>query len=311
MTDDQTELAGSDEGLERDTRTRVRRLDVQFLARPPRSVSPLATIRVLFGGGLQQAGWVIAGFGMIFAWAFAGNAEIAWSARAGTLTQIDALVIESFDTGASANNVSIYGTRYAYESGGRRFEGTSYASGQQMNAGDTVRVEHAAADPSMSRIQGMRSAMFGPAVLIVLVFPGIGVLLIVFSLRGRLRELQLLRTGQVAFGRLVGKSPTNVTINKQPVYELQFEFKAQDGRTGKASARSHTPAELEDEAEEALLYDPQDLTRVVMLDALPGQPKVQPSGQLDVGFAQALRVVILPTLTLGGHGYWAYVHLLA
>lgn len=314
MTDDEIDSAasdGDDEGPGRAVTPTARRLDVQLLARPPRAVPPAVAIRVLFSGAILQAGWLIVGFGMVFAWLFVGNAEIAWLPRAGTLGEVDAQVVESFDTGASTNNQTVYGARYAFELGGRRFEGTSYASGRQMSVGDAVRVEYSVADPELSRIRDMRSAIFGPAVLMVLLFPGIGVALIAFSLHGRLRALRLLRTGDVAFGRLVEKLPTQVTVNNQPVFELRFEFRTRDGRTGKASTHLHMPAALEDETEEALLYDPRDLASAVPFDTVPGQPVIESSGALGVGRGRVLSVLILPVLTLVGHGYWAWVKFFA
>jgi hypothetical protein len=288
-----------------------RRIALQFLVRPPRRLSPALMLQTVFGGVLQQMGWIFFGFGMVFVWAFAGQAEIAWSPRAGALGQTQAQVLGIVETGASINETQVYGTRYRYSVGGRDFENVSYATGHHLREGDTTTVEYSLAQPQMSRIEGMRSAVFGPLVLFVLIFPAIGLAFVIGAVPGRLRQLQLLRHGLPAFGRLVDKSPTNVRINNQPVYSLRFEFKAQDGRTGVAEARTHMPETLEDEEQEAVLYDPRDLTRAIVFDGATGRPGVAPDGNLHGHVGAALARLLLPILALGGHGYWVWLQFLA
>jgi hypothetical protein len=287
-----------------------RRVALQYLARPPRRLSPALVLQTLFGGALQQMGWVFFGFGMVFVWVFVGKAEIAWSLRSCTCGEAQARVLGMVETGASVNERPVQGTRYSFSVGGRAFENVSYATGYHLNEGKEATVEFSLERPQMSRIKGMRSAVFGPAVLFVLIFPAVGLAFVLGALPGRMRELRLLRHGLPGFGRLVDKSPTNVSINKQPVYRLRFEFKARDGRTGIAEARSHMPESLEDEAQEAVLYDPQDLARAVVLDNMAGKPEVTPEGNLRGHTGAAVARLFLPLLCLGGHGYWAYLQFL-
>jgi hypothetical protein len=299
--------AGSDTQAE----SARRRMAMQGLARPPRRLGPSLILQTLFGGMLQQMGWLFAGFGMVFVWAFVGQAEIAWKLRAGTTAEIEARVTGSVDTGASVNETPVRGTRYVFEMAGRQFENVSYATGHALAEGATATVEYSTGDPQMSRIKGMRSAMFGPAVLFVLIFPGIGLAFVLGSLRGRMRELHLLRHGIAGFAKLVDKSPTNTRINNQTVYRLRFEFRTRDGRTGHVEASSHQPEALEDEAEEAILYDPQAPERATVLDGLPGHAGIGGDGQLHGGARAALARLVLPLATLGGHGWWAWLKFFA
>ena len=288
-----------------------RRIALQYLARPPRRVSFALVLQTLFGGGLQQMGWLFAGFGMIFVWAFVGQAEIAWSLRAGDLGRAQAQVLGMVETGASINDRKVYGTRYRYSVGGRDFEGISYATGHHLREGQAASVEFSLAEPQMSRIEGMRSALFGPLVLFVLIFPGLGLAFVFGALPGRLRELHLLRHGLPGQGKLVDKSPTNMRVNEQRVYCLRFEFKAQDGRTGTAEVRSHMPEALEDDEQEAVLYDPRDLGRALVFDGAAGRPAVGTDGNLRGHAGAAAARLLLPLATLGGHGWWVWLRYLS
>lgn len=288
-----------------------RRIALQYLARPPRRVSIALVLQTLFGGTLQQMGWLFAGFGMVFVWAFVGQAEIAWSLRAGDVGQAQAQVLGMVETGASINDRRVYGTRYRYSVAGSDFEGLSYATGHHLREGQTATVEFSLARPQMSRIEGMRSALFGPLVLFVLIFPGLGLAFVLGALPGRLRELQLLRHGLPGHGKLVDKSPTNMSINKQPVYRLRFEFKTQDGRTGTVEAHSHMPEALEDEEQEAVLYDPRDPGRALVFDGAAGRPAVGTDGNLRGHAGAAAARLFLPLATLGGHGWWAWLRYFA
>lgn len=288
-----------------------RRMALQGLASAPRRLPPTLAVQTVFGGLLQQMGWAFFGFGMIFVWAFVGNAEIAWAWRAGPTAEIEARVLGSVDTGASINETPVRGTRYVFEIAGREFENLSYATGRALSEGDTAIVEYSTEDPRTSRIKGMRSAMFGPLTLIVLIFPAVGLALVLGSLRGRLRELHVLRHGLAGFGRLVDKSPTNTRINNQIVYRLRFEFRTRDGRSGYAEACSHQPASLEDESEEPILYDPQDPSRAVVLDGLAGKAGIGTDGRLQGSVGAALARLILPLATLAGNGCWIWFRLLA
>jgi len=64
---------------------------------------------------------------------------------------------------------------------------------------------------------------------------------------------------------------------------------------------------LEDEAEERVLYDPYNPTYAVMNDSLPGSPAIDSLGQFQVAsYYRALLVLIIPGITILGHGAYAY-----
>ncbi|MGD8453005.1 MAG: DUF3592 domain-containing protein [Phycisphaerae bacterium] len=285
-----------------------------MIADPPRAVPLLVRGRVLCGGFANQFGWLFLGFGLVFVWIFVGFGDVSsififrgeLDTAMGHVTHGEKT---SFSEGGDENNdgTPIYAIHYTFtDEDDRTYDGVSYATGRELDAGANVTIEFPAGSPETSRIRGMRRAPFGALVLITWVFPLVGAIFVVAGLRKGVRGGYLLRNGRLAHGRLLDKKTTNTRINNRMVYKLTFAFEADDGVTYEAIARSHEPEKLEDEADELLLYDPLRPEKAVLLDNLPGQPRFDEFGQIRTGSVRAaLRVLILPAVTIIGHGLYA------
>jgi hypothetical protein len=269
----------------------------------PRLVPPLVQIRVLFGGVLNQIGWLLFGFGMIFVWVFAANIDWSFVQFRGPLDTAPGAVTESRPTGSSENRRQIHEIHYTFMTPDEHtHQGVCYSLGLPMSAGEKVTVEYPAGRPETSRIKGMRTGMFGAFVLFVAIFPAVALVLVAIGLRSGRRGLRLLKHGQLAEGRLIDKRSTNMKVNNQTVWKYTFSFVAADGREYQAIGRSHTDR-LEDEPAESLLYDPANPTRSVMLGSLPGDPRIDEQGQIRVRAPLAsLAVLVLPLIAIVGHG---------
>lgn len=269
------------------------------LVRPPRELPSSLKIQVLLGGALSQIGWGLFGFGMIFVWVF-GSSPLEWFAFSGELGQVTTTVTRAEETSAEVNEEDVVVYYYSYEVDGSSFDGRSYSTGWRWDEGDTVTVEFPVGNPGTSRLKGARPTMFPPfATLIVVIFPGIGLLMMYSAMRGGLKGLSLLRNGELAYGRLLSKEPTGVTINDQPQYAMTFEF-TPEGRHTRETVVCKTiePHELEDEEEEPLLYLPTSPSYAVLLDGLPGSPYIDSRGQFRSSKA-GFSVCIIPALALG------------
>lgn len=277
------------------------------LAPAPRRVSTALRLRLLFGGVLNTIGWAITCFGMIFVWVFVGNSELTTLGKfSGGLGGVSAFVTAVEATAMSENDSKVHAVHYEFEVDDRRLSGTSYTTRGVPAEGARVDVEYVVADPSISRIQGMRTAPFPAAVAFVWLFPLIGIGFVAFGLRSGRNAIALLVHGEHARGRLVAKEATNTTVNNQRVFKLTFEFEDGSGATHKAVVRSHLLADLEDEETEALMYDPHR-DAAVLLDALPGRPQTDAEGGFDTARpGVACAVLILPILAVVGNGI-AYV----
>lgn len=268
---------------------------------PPRRV-PLSLRVVNFFNAGAQIGWFVFGFGMIFFWAFTWNADYSFVTFRGQHPMTRGRVTAVEDTRASENKQHIHAHHYEYSVLGVPYQGTSWTKDQQLSAGTVVDVEYDDADPQRSRIAGMRRGMFGPGVLFVVIFPAIGLALLLGFTRAGAKRNDLLRDGVFTTGVLKSRQPTNMMVNKRRVFELIFEFTTRDGRRCEASARTTDPARLEDEAKEPLLYDPENPSKAYVLDEAPARPKVEMNGDLVGRPGAAIAALILPALVLLGHG---------
>jgi hypothetical protein len=142
---------------------------LSMLTSPPRHL-PLS-LRVLnIFNGIAQFGWIFFGFGMIFFWAFAGNADFSFLTFRGPHERSAAKVTKVETTGASENHTQVMANHYEFSVAGSVVRGKSYSTGSDFEVGDEVTVEYDPDDPSRSRIAGMRRTMFGPWVSLVTIF---------------------------------------------------------------------------------------------------------------------------------------------
>lgn len=282
------------------------------LVPPPRPVPFLLRAQVLFGGILSFIGWIFFAFGMVFAVVFGSLADVtSWYLFRGPVATANGALVEVKETSASENDVRIYSYKYSFHAEGADYEGVSYLPGRSHEPGEAVVVEYVEGDPSLSRIRGMRRAEFGPWVLFVMVFPLVGFIFIVVSLRGGLKANRLLAHGKLAWGELVSKEPTNTRINNRVVYKLTFDFQPEEGGHAQAVARSHMPEKLQDEQRERLLYDPFRPDYAVLLDSLPASPAIDLTGNLQarspVFAALTLLLPGIPLAALAVLVYFLYI----
>ncbi len=284
------------------------------LDEPPRKVPFSAQQAVVFGGITQQIGWAIVLFGLLFGWIFGLDSEaITLIEFRGELDMTDGAVVDVHETAASEGEKTIYGVRYRYRVGEASYEGVSYGFSANFTPGQAVKVQYLVNHPDRSRIEGMRVRKFGPSGIVTVLFPLVGLGLAIRGLFGGLLARRLLKTGRLAFGTLVHKEATNTRITKQTVYKLTFEFSVpkenelfgyrqsatEETEVYQAHHKTHLTAELEDEPEEPLLFDPNNPRRVYPIDGLPGKVKVSAAGHIGAP-RSALRTLALPLLgTLG------------
>jgi len=271
-----------------------------MLAPPPRRV-PLSLTLVNVFNLFAQIGWFVFGFGMIFAWVFLGNADFSFITFRGPHAQATGRVTSVESTGASQNDQTITANHYEFSVAGSRYSGTSYTNTDSKSAGDEVTVEYNEKHPERSRIAGMRRGQFSPLVMLVLIFPFIGALFVVFATLSGFRRNHLLRNGLLSTGKLLGRERTNVTVNDRPVWKLTFEYVGRDGQRHEATASTTDTARLEDEAQEPLLYDPTNPSVAYVLDEAPARPQFEPNGELRGRLLPGLLSAIIPGLVIASN----------
>ena len=181
------------------------------------------------------------------------------------------VIVDATGTSSYVNEVQVYSYTYRYNTpDGIEHLATGYTTGNLQSVGNELPVYYKADEPEVSQAEGLRRTTFGGGFTIfVWIFPIVGFIMFVSSIRKVLKQIQVLKVGEIAKGKFLHQEATNTKINKQTVYKLFFEFTANDGKTYQVVAKTHKTHRLLDEELEALVYDPANPSNAVVLDALP------------------------------------------
>ena len=161
------------------------------------------------------------------------------------------------------------GYEYVFSTEEGAIEGISYCSNRDpLKVNDVVRVEYHPKNPQLSRIKGLRANRKNGAIIIIVIVLASWITLLYYLYTGY-KNLKLIQSGRIAFGRLKKKEKTNVSVNEEPVYKLTFSFTASDGKEYQSVAKSHRPEKMLDEVKEMIIYAPNNPEKSIVVDALP------------------------------------------
>jgi hypothetical protein len=294
-----------------ETTSGLRARSLEGLGSPPRAVPLVVRIDELFGGPLASVGWLLLGFGLIFAWGFGLNADFAsWRFR-GPLSTAQATTAgcrgTTFSEGGGKHRRGnpIYENSFSFEERGRAFSNRSY-SFVCMAAGQPALAEFPAGRPDLARLRGMRRAPFSQGVLIVLIVPALGLAFALSALLTGVRDIRLLERGILARGAVAATRPTSMTINRRVVWEVTLAFRDGLGAERRMTTKTCFPEKLEGEGVHNVFYDPENPAGAIAVDTLPEPLFADESGGLvSDGWPRAARALLCPALTVLGHGlYW-------
>jgi hypothetical protein len=277
--------------------------EMRHLAEPaPRHVDLFTQATILCGGFMQQFGWVFFAIGSLMAWLFIPASEARfWLEPRGGWQEAPGTIISFESTNASVNDQLVYKYQHVFDLDGRVYTGSSYSLGQPYQVGEEVTVRYRSKAPEVSHIPGTQRAIFPPFVLLVLIFPLVGLGFIIPATVRNLKAIWLLKRGAFTRGKIVGQEYTNatVTINNvaYPVYKYYFEFSV-GGRTHTATCRTYQDWKVEDEEEEIILYDRHNPSNSLVFDAAPNMPPIV-RGRLRPAPPGKAVYLILPLLGIG------------
>jgi hypothetical protein len=290
------------------------------LGDPPRDVPLSVRLHILLGGFNNQFGWLFFGFGLVFVWVFGGsNALYDLAFFRGELSIADGKVSAIVETNVSINDSEVYEYQYTYDVDNASYAGKTKAFGGEYVENDSVVVEYVVKDHGRSRIKGLSTGSGG--VWLAGIFPLVGLCFMAFGIRKGVRGRRLLRDGRQATGELISQESTNAEVNDQTVFKFTFGFTADDGRSYEVIAKTHVVDRFAgeniegDEEEqvtavrEPLLYSPYNPRDAVMLDDLPGGPRIGKGGEIVGPVVAWIPCLVIPLVTVIGHGYW-FLHVL-
>ncbi len=281
--------------------------DAPVLAPPPRTVPVSLVLASTFGNGMSVFGWIFTGFGMIFVLIFGLSSDLgpltswAYTGQAQGITVGQRETSWTVGGGEDDPGTPIYATIYQFRTQeGEAQSGEAFATGKTLDPGITVNVQYVPSRPSMSRIEGMRNAPLPFWLLAVLLaLPLIGLHCARIGFHRGWKALYLLREGVLGTARLTSKEATNVTINDRVVMKLTFTYLDESGLEHEVVTRTHRPEDLEDDEEEAVVYDPGDPARAITLDNLPGSVRIGEDGRFTVASPRrAYMSLIMPSIAV-------------
>lgn len=266
---------------------------------PPRTVPWSVRLVVLLGGVLAQVGFGIAAFGLVFVFVFASIAEPLFDDPfAGAVQRRNGTVVEVEATNLEINDERVVAVTFEVQAGERTVRSVSYTRRHVPAIGEQVAVECARTRNGPMRIVGMSTHMAPAGLQLFVLVPIVGAGLALVGIWRNTRRLRLLRHGEVAEATLLERTDTNTEVNGRRVQALTFGFVDGSGKPRRATARTHHPEHLTDEATETVLFDPFS-SQAVLLDDLPGRPRRDEQGYLlPASFGRQALAMLGPTLVL-------------
>ena len=260
-------------------------------------------------------GWLFFGFGMVFVWVFGGSAALHNLVFfSGELNMIEGTITEIVETSMEINEETVYEYRYRYIINDKRYEGASSGFYGEYQVGDQAVITYSVADQARSRLAGL--SIWSPVMWLPAIFPLIGLGFMAVGIRKAIKGARLLRHGVPAIGTLISRETTNATVNDQTVYKFTFQFQTDMYSSHTVVAKTHVTERLagepdlggsngpDGEIREPLLYNPSNPDDAVLLDDLPGGPRLNHQGEIEAVFGGLLLNLIIPTITVIGHGAW-------
>ena len=229
-------------------------------------------IQIFFSGVMAIIGIEFLLMGSLFMFVFGmlvNFDDLKFSKNDPITTNVEIISTEA--TSATENERPVYKYNYSYKTlNEKEYKGFSYSSDSPNFKNGGKKVQYLEDNPSISKIVGMRKGTFSPWILLILsIFPIIGVVMSYIGLKKNLEYIKLVKYGKIAFGTFSHSEPTGESINKQKVWKYFFDFTADDDNDYLGCGKTHIAQRLRDEEKERLVYNPQNPNENVMIDALP------------------------------------------
>ncbi|HOP63971.1 MAG TPA: hypothetical protein PK358_04305 [Spirochaetota bacterium] len=235
-----------------------------------RSVPFTVMLSVLFNNLFGYMGLAFAGFGMIFCIIFTPMVDFTSFFYFGDdAAKTTGIVTDVNSTNVSVNDATVIEYRFTFSYMGKYYTGTSYSTAHNYRPDQNAPVEFEPDSPSIARIEGMSVKPVGLFVLFVYIFPLAGLVFLFASFRRGIPAIHAIKYGVITRGKFTGMKSTGGSINRQTVYDLYFSFKDRTGKEYSAAGRTHKTWLVRDEPEERIIYDPDNPSNAVVIDAMP------------------------------------------
>lgn len=233
-----------------------------------RNLSLWLKIKVFFGGFNVLFGGIFLFIGLFCTVVFVSQMslkDIMFSKQSpvtkGTITDISG-------TSSYVNEQQVYKYSYKYKVDDKQYNGFSYKVGYEKL--EEVRVQYLKKNHSISRIEGMKISSFPIWIMLFLfIFPIVGAVIMFLGIRKNLKYIRILSIGRVAFGAYSHQENTGASVNKKPVVRMYFNYVTHNNENAQAYGETYQTYKLQDEQFEPLVYNPNNTSEAIMIDALP------------------------------------------
>ncbi len=284
---------------------------------PPRNVSLLVKARILLGGPTLFIGSLLLGFVLCFVWLFGGATLLRdWILfKESDIEKTEGIVISIRDANVELNEQRVYSYHYEFNLNGETYQNQTKSFANRHHVGERVGIEYRTEDPHYSRIINLNTGKEGLWITVPFVFAGIAIL--GFGIRNRLKGIRLLRDGIPEKAVLLHKTATGSSVNDNPVYKFTFGYTVDNqdyvvtSKThdltrfaGEPNLNENASQNNSKEIREPILYDPNTPRVSVLLDSLPGSPRIDSSGNINCNTSRLVLILLAPILVILGHLYW-------
>jgi hypothetical protein len=271
-----------------------------FRQPPPRSLNAYTQMTILLGGFFQQFGWAFLGFGMIFVLAFSPFEAWKYALVPGPWDEVKGTVIATDPTNTSINENTVFKHGFLYVYQATEYTGICYSLNSYA-PGASVPVKVNVRKPERSKIAGSQTAAAPRFASFVLIFPLVGLIMLVPGVRQQAKTLDLLRYGEFTRGVITNKEATGTVISinnvSYPVMKYTFRF-SHGGREYDAVCKTHITQPLEDEERESILYYPDDPKFNAVYDGIYGAPQMDSMGYYIPADWRKAWVFLAPALSI-------------
>lgn len=219
------------------------------------------------------------------------------------------------ETNVKLNEQRVFAYYYEFIVNGVPYRNKTRGFANRHQTGDSATVEFRIVDPRYSRITNLNTGTEG--LWFTIPFVSIGLVIVGFGLKNRLKGIHLLKNGLLENAILLKKEKTNSSVNDHPVYKFTFGYTVENDDY-KVVAKTHDLTRFSGEPKyereegnnnpseirEPILYLPNSPKTSVLLDSLPGGPRIDENGQIVCSTGRLALVLLAPLLVTLGHIYW-------
>lgn len=211
-------------------------------------------------------------FGVIFISLMMGNELLKPFQYIGEKEEVVGKIISVDSTNTKVNERTVYKIHYAYQTDQGAFEGNSYTeikysdssyeeneiqsvNQQKFAKGEPVKIEVMKANSAISKIKDTRPTEFPNFLYLFLLFPIVGLWLMIKNLKKGIEKINLVKNGIETEGIVVKTYRSGLEVNDVPEYILVAEFKDQNGLTHQIKDKTFDYEKTQELKKVKVIYD--------------------------------------------------------